>query len=183
TKINIIANPNIIWPKVINSRSLPLEQILQHHSKYKTFKQQLHYKQILYLKQLCSADNQTLLSWKHLSPSLQHLPTGKQLLWFTFLEETITENNIYYSILSNYQPQDINAFAYYTCHISLKPQSWFLTYLNQNIIIGKACRYFKHSNTISITHWSTNIDTSQSQLYLLSPISCIPCLDCNLNTN
>src|SRR5260364_202002 len=60
-EINIIANPNITWPKVINSGNLPLEQILQHYSKYKTFKQQLYHKQILYLEQLCSADNQTLL--------------------------------------------------------------------------------------------------------------------------
>ena len=182
-EINIIANPNITWPKVVNSGNLPLEQILQHHPKYKTFKQQLRHKQILYLEQLCSADNQTLLSWKHLSPRLHHLPTGKQPLWFTSVEETIIENNIHRSILSNYQPQGINAFAYYTCHIPLKPQSWFLTYFNQNIIIGKARRYFKHSNSISITHWSTNIDTSQSQLYPLSPISCMPCPGCNLNTN
>ncbi|CAG8856120.1 42276_t:CDS:1, partial [Gigaspora margarita] len=42
---------------------------------------------------------------KHLLPRLNHLPTGKQPLWFIFLEETIIENNIHYSILSNYQPQ------------------------------------------------------------------------------
>ncbi|CAG8820187.1 21009_t:CDS:1, partial [Gigaspora margarita] len=42
--------------------SLPLEQILQHHPKYKIFKQQLYHKQILYLEQLCSADNQALFS-------------------------------------------------------------------------------------------------------------------------
>src|SRR5260364_29319 len=54
-EINIIANSNITWPKVINSGNLPLEQILQYHPKYKTLKQQLHHKQILYLEQLCSA--------------------------------------------------------------------------------------------------------------------------------
>ncbi|CAG8855180.1 21979_t:CDS:2, partial [Gigaspora margarita] len=48
-----------------------------------------------------------------------------------------------------------------------------------NIIIGKAHRYFKHSNTVSITYWSTNIDTLQSQLYPLSPISCMPCPEFN----
>ncbi|CAG8855648.1 38278_t:CDS:1, partial [Gigaspora margarita] len=55
--------------------SLPFEQILQHHPKYKTFKQQLRHKQILYLEQLYSADNQTLLSWKHLLPRLHYLST------------------------------------------------------------------------------------------------------------
>ncbi|CAG8856608.1 7674_t:CDS:2, partial [Gigaspora margarita] len=94
---------------------------------------------------------------KHLTPRLHHLSTDKQPLWFTFLEETIIENNIHHSILSNYQPQ--------------------------NIIIGKVRRYFKHSNTISITHWPTKIDTSQSQLYPLFLISCMLCPGCNLNTN
>ncbi|CAG8811725.1 17943_t:CDS:2, partial [Gigaspora margarita] len=84
---------------------------------------------------------------------LHYLPTGKQPLWFTFLEKTFIENNIHCSILSNYQPRvklvDISSIQ-----------------ILYQLLIGLP-----------------NIDTLQFQLYPLSPISCMSCPGCNLNTN
>ena len=59
--ITIHANSNILWPQTIDNRDTPLENILRKYPKYNTFKQQLRHKQILYLEQLCSADNKILL--------------------------------------------------------------------------------------------------------------------------
>src|SRR5260363_145044 len=76
--ISVTANDNIAWPQTISGSNFPLEQVLRTHTKYKLFKKQLQNKQIMYLEQLCSADNKVLLAWQHISPRIHHLPKGKQ---------------------------------------------------------------------------------------------------------
>ena len=72
--ISITSNHNLAWPQTISGGSLPLENILSQHPNYHTFKQQLRHKKILFLEQLCSANNNVLLDWSHLSPRLFHIP-------------------------------------------------------------------------------------------------------------
>ena len=78
--------------KNIPTYSILLEKILGQHTLYKTFKKQLHQKNLLYLDQLTTSENNVLLKWQHISPRIYHLPKGKQPLWFSILEETIIEN-------------------------------------------------------------------------------------------
>ena len=182
-QISIHSYSNSSWPKIINDSNTPLENILSNHPKYNTFKQQLRHKNILYLEQLCSADNNTLLDWSHLSPRLLHIPKGKKPLWFTYLENSILNNNTHRTIFPHLQPTGINPFAYQTNVFSKNDKPWVLTYLNNNIIIGQVRKTLSQSNKISITHWQHNIDTSTPYYYPLPPISCTPCQGCNLNSH
>ena len=59
--ISILANSNVLWPYTIHDGYQPLEPILIQHPKYNTFRKQLRKNNILYLEQLCTADNSTLL--------------------------------------------------------------------------------------------------------------------------
>ena len=181
--ITVQANSNILWPQTIENNCTPLERILSKHPKYSTFKQQLRHKQILYLEQLCSTDNTTLLTWQHISPRLLHLPTGRKPLWFSYLEDTILSHNEQRTILPTISPQGFNPFAYQTIHIpkSLKP--WTLTLQNNEIIIGQVRKTFRKTNTISITHWQHNMNLSQANQYPLPPIQCSRCPGCHLNSS
>src|ERR1043165_1444353 len=58
---SITANPNILWPNTISYKLQSLESILSHHPQYISFKKQIRNLNILYLEQLCTADNTTLL--------------------------------------------------------------------------------------------------------------------------
>src|SRR5260363_286757 len=107
-------------PQTIDNGGTSLEKILTKHPKYNTFKQQLCHKHILYLEQLCSVDNNTLLDWQHLLPRLLHLPTGKIPLWFSYLESTILSHTHQHTILSEFLPKGFNPFAY---HTNLIPKS------------------------------------------------------------
>src|SRR6185295_6753077 len=118
--ISIIANSNVIWPNTTQDGHQPLEPILNQHPKYNTFRKQLRKNNILFLEQLCTADNSTLLKWHHLSPRLHHLTKGKQPLWFTFLEDNILSDRLHHSILSYFHPPGVNAFAYNTLPIKEK---------------------------------------------------------------
>jgi hypothetical protein len=82
-------------PYTINTETITLESILSSHSKYLTFKKQLHQHYILFLDQLTTYDNSCLLDWKHISPRIHKVPKGRKPLWFTTLED-ITINHSYY---------------------------------------------------------------------------------------
>ena len=179
----IHAHPDFSWPKTITDSNTPLENILFNHPKYNTFKQQLRHKHILYLEQLCSANNNTLLDWHHLSPRILHIPKGRKPTWFTYLEDTILDNNSLRTILPHFQPKGLNPFAYQTNPIPKTHKPWVLSYLNDNIVIGQIRKTFSKTNTISITHWQHNIDTSTLNSYPLPPITCTPCQGCSLNSN
>ena len=180
--ISIHANPNISWPLVIENSGTPLENILNKHPKYNTFKQQLRHKQILFLEQLCSTDNKVLLEWQHVSPRLLHIPTGKKPLWFSYLENTILSHNIQRTITPNLAPMGINPFAYHTNRIPKSSKPWVLTYQNNDIILGQVRKTFQKTNTISVTHWQHNMDTSHFSLYPLPPIQCFSCPGCDLDS-
>src|SRR6185295_8562881 len=56
-------NKHTLNLNIIHHQLQPLEPILKQHSKYITFKKQLRRLNLLYLKQLCTSDNTTLLEW------------------------------------------------------------------------------------------------------------------------
>src|SRR6185295_4290871 len=99
----ILANSNVLWPNTFHDRYQSLEPILNQHSKYHTFRKQLQKNNILYLEQLCTADNSTLLKWHHLLSRLHNLTKGRQPLWFTYLEDTILSNRLHHLILPHFQ--------------------------------------------------------------------------------
>jgi hypothetical protein len=76
--LTITTNSNLSIPHTINSLYTLIEQFLSSDKSYLTFKQQLRSKRILFLEQLTSADNTTLLLWNHISSRLNYLPKGKQ---------------------------------------------------------------------------------------------------------
>ena len=78
--IVITANNNYQWPKTYQHKVYLLELILNKYSFYITFKQQLHKKNLMYLDQLTTSENNTLLKWQHISPRLQYLLKEKQPL-------------------------------------------------------------------------------------------------------
>src|SRR5260363_257474 len=133
--------------------------------------------------QLCSADNNTLLDWQHLSPRLLHLPTGKTPLWFSYLESTILSHTHLRTILPEFLPKGFNPFAYHTNLIPKSSKPWVLTYQNAKIIIGQTRKIFKKANSISITYWQHDIDTAQFNHYPLPQIICTSCQGCHLNSN
>jgi hypothetical protein len=60
-ELTISVNSNLTWPYTISNGGQSLESILSQHPKYSTFKKQLRQSNIMYLEQLCTADNSTLL--------------------------------------------------------------------------------------------------------------------------
>jgi hypothetical protein len=137
----------------------------------------------MFLEQLCSVDNTTMLEWQHLSPRLQHLPKGKKPEWFSWLERKIITDFAERTIAPHIQPQGFNPFAYITNNIPKNQKPWLLTYRNDEIIIGKIRKVCKRNQAISITHWTHNIDMTHPNIYPLPPIACTPCSGCHLNTN
>ena len=59
--IQIDAHYSIAWLHTITHIAYPLEKLLNEHNSYCTFKKQLKIKNILYLDQLTTMDNTTLL--------------------------------------------------------------------------------------------------------------------------
>ena len=180
--VTIRANPNIAWPNIIHHQLQPLEPILKQHSKYITFKKQLRRLNLLYLEQLCTSDNTTLLEWYHLSPRISHLPKGRKPIWFTELENITLENQYYRSLKPQYQHQGTNPFAYNTYNIPKKHKPWLITFNDKEIIIGKIRKRLTNSNQISITHWQTDINIHNTNYYPLQPINFVPCSGCHLNS-
>jgi len=90
--IPILTNTNNTQPITISDPYTPLEKIFQHNNLYNSFKHQLRTKQILFLEQLTSSDNHTLLDWTHISPRLNYLPKGCKPKWFTTLETIILDH-------------------------------------------------------------------------------------------
>jgi ribonuclease HI/endonuclease/exonuclease/phosphatase family metal-dependent hydrolase len=181
--LTITTNSNLSTPHTINSSHTPIEQFLSSDKSYSIFKQQLRSKRILFLEQLTSADNTTLLLWNHISPRLNYLPKGKQPKWFSIIENRITINNTTRQIISDISLPTINSLSFQTGHYKTKKNTWLITYSDNNIIIGKARRFNIESNTISITHWLSNIDPNITSLYPTPEIECRPCSGCNLNSN
>src|SRR5205085_9338352 len=75
SNISILTNTNNRQPTTISDPYIPLEKIFQHNL-YNSFKHQLQTKQILFLEQLTSADNYTLLNWSHIFLRLNYLSKG-----------------------------------------------------------------------------------------------------------
>ena len=75
----IYAHSDILQPYTINLPYTPLEKILGSHPLYPTFKCQIRSKHIIFLEQLTSFDNTTLLAWNHISPRIGSLIPGKTL--------------------------------------------------------------------------------------------------------
>ncbi|KAF0526188.1 RNA-directed DNA polymerase from mobile element jockey-like [Gigaspora margarita] len=73
----IHAHTDILQPYTINLPYTSLEKILNSYPLYPTFKHQLHSKHIIFLEQLTSFDNTTLLAWNHISPRIGSLIPGK----------------------------------------------------------------------------------------------------------
>ena len=71
-----MTNSNNRQPITISDSYTPLEGILKQDNFYNSYKHQLQTKQILFLEQLTSADNQTLLDWIYISLRLNCLPKG-----------------------------------------------------------------------------------------------------------
>ena len=109
--MQITANQEIICPKTISNAHQPTEPILIQYPQYIQFKKQLRHHKILYLEQLCTADNSTLLCWQDLSPRLHQIPKGRQLLWFSYLEDKVTSYGLYHTLLPHFQSPGINPFA------------------------------------------------------------------------
>jgi hypothetical protein len=149
--MQITANQEIIWPKTISNAHQPIEPILIQHPQYIQFKKQLRHHKILYLEQLCTADNSTLLCWQDLSPRLHQIPKGRQPLWFSYLEDKVTSHGLYRTLLPHYQSPGINPFAYNIDYFPKKLKPWLLTYQDNNIIIGKIRKYLD-DKIVSISH-------------------------------
>ena len=105
----------------------------------------------MYLDQLTTSENNTLLKWQHISPRLQYLPKGKQPLWFSFLEETIITSSYTREIIDSISLNSSNPFPLSTGHFNTK-KPWILSITNNQITLGKAHKFFPANNTISITH-------------------------------
>jgi hypothetical protein len=110
------------------------------------------------------------------------LPKGKQPLWFSFLEETITTNTYTREIIESISLKSPNPFPLSTGHFKFK-KPWILLITNDQIILEKVHKFSNTSNSISITHWIANYDLSHTTYYPNPQINCMPCLGCNLNSN
>ena len=181
--IYITANSNFSWPHTIQYNLQPLETILNNHPKYNTFKQQLRKHKILYLEQLCSADNTNLLEWTHLSPRLRHIPKGKLPLWFSTLEDIVLADKYNRLLLDQYQPTGTNIFAISSYSIPKRSKPWIITINDNEIIFGKIRKQYPNTTEVSITHWQADFDLNNTSCYPLPPISYKPCSGCHLNSN
>ena len=139
----------------------------------------------MYLEQLISYDNSVLLNWKHISSRLQYLPKGHKPLWFTILENTIITNHQFRLVNSQLQLPPTNSISFTTGHYKQTPKPWIIAYNHNcnNIIIGKARKYDQTEDTISITHWTIDFDTSHTELYPSVNYTCMQCTGCHLNSN
>jgi hypothetical protein len=166
-----------IQPYTLTYPYTPIETLLHTHPDYNNFKKQLRNKYILYLEQLTSFDNSTLLDWTHISPKLGQIPTGRKPKWFTILENKIITDNHTRQIDSSLNLPSSNSLSFTTGHYNSKSKPWLITfdYNYQEIIIGKACKYNTNDNTISITHWLTKHDPSYTSLYPLPTVNCTRC--------
>jgi hypothetical protein len=90
--VSITAHQDNLRPYTIQLPYTTLESLLQNHPSYHTFKKQLRSKYIMFLEQLTSADNTILLTWPHLSPRLNFIPTGKIPKWFLIIKQTTISN-------------------------------------------------------------------------------------------
>ena len=182
--MQIDAHYSIILPHTITHIAYPLEKLLNKHNSYNIFKKQLKIKNILYLDQLTTMDNSTLLKWEHLSPRIGYLPKGKIPTWFKYLENTLIENSVTRKLTQQPVLTSNNYFSYTTRHFSKKHKPWLITNNNNNsITIGKARLFNAQLNTISITHWIHNIDYTYIEYYPTPSLTCSPCSGCNLNSN
>ena len=114
--MQIDAHSSIIWPNTIIHNVYPLELLLNQHDAYNTFKKQLKTKNILYLDQLTTMDNSSLLEWEHLSPRIGYLPRGKKPTWFKYLENTLIENPLSRKLTQQPILTSNNYFSYTTGH-------------------------------------------------------------------
>src|SRR5260363_347941 len=183
SETSISAHTEILLPFTINLPYTPLESLLHYHPQYTTFKRQLRSKHILFLEQLTSYDNTTLLSWSHISSRILNLIPGKIPNWFLTLENKILSNTTTRYICSSLQLSNINSLSFQTGHFNTKSKPWLISYSDQEIIIGKARRFNNTTNTISITHWNIQSDYSITFLYSTPDIHCTPCPECSLNLN
>ena len=76
-----------------------------------------------------------------------------------------------------------NYFSYTTAHFNKKHKPWLITNKEESIIIGKARKFNKDTNTISITHWQHNINYLTTNYYPQTLIECKLCTEYNLNSN
>ena len=137
--MQIDAHYSIMLPHTITHTAYPLEKLLNKHNSYNIFKKQLKIKNILYLDQLTTMDNSTLLKWEHLSPRIGYLPKGKIPTWFKYLENTLIENSVTRKLIQQPVLTSNNYFSYTTGHFSKKHKPWLITNNNNNsITIGKA---------------------------------------------
>ena len=182
--MQIDAHYSIMLPHTITHTAYPLEKLLNKHNSYNIIKKQLKIKNILYLDQLTTMDNSTLLKWEHLSPRIGYLPKGKIPTWFKYLENTLIENSVTRKLIQQPVLTSNNYFSYTTGHFSKKHKPWLITNNNNNsITIGKARLFNAQLNTISITHWIHNIDYTHIEYYPTPSLTCSPCSGCNLNSN
>ena len=136
----------------------------------------------MYLDQLTTLENNTLLKQQHISPRLQYLPKGKQSLWFSFLEETIITSSYTREIIDSISLNSPNPFPLSTDYFKIKKLQIF-SITNNQITLGKAYKFFLTNNSISITHQTTDYNSSYTAYYLISPINCTLYSDYDLNSN
>src|SRR5437868_8954310 len=182
--MQIEIHSSIIWPNTIIHNAYPLELLLNQHDAYNTFKKQHKTKNILYLDQLTTMDNSSLLEWEHLSPRIGYLPRGKKPTWFKYLENTLIENPLSRKLTQQPTLTSNNYFSYTTGHFGKQHKPWLITIDDGGlVIIGKARLFNTQSNTTSITHWIHNIDYSHTEYYPTPLLTFNPCDGCNLNSN
>ena len=61
-QLSIQAHESYLWPKTVHDAHTPLELLINKYKQFSYFNSQLYNKQILYLEQLSTADNSTLLT-------------------------------------------------------------------------------------------------------------------------
>ena len=118
--MQIDAHSSIIWPNTIIYEAYSLELLLNQYNSYNIFKKQLKTKNILYLDQLTTMDNSTLLKWEHLSPRIGYLPKGKIPTWFKYLENTLIKNFSSRKLTQQLTLTPNNYFSYTTGHFNKK---------------------------------------------------------------
>ena len=118
--MQIDAHYSIIWLHTITHTAYPLEKLLNKHNSYNIFKKQLKIKNILYLDQLTTMDNSTLLKWEHLSQQIGYLPKGKTPTWFKYLENILIKNSVIRKLTQQPVFVSNNYFSYTTKYFSKK---------------------------------------------------------------
>ena len=138
--INITILAHNTLPHTLQYPYTPLETILNTHTEYTNFKKQLRAKHILYLEQLTSYDNSTLLDWLHISPRINQIPTGRKPKWFSTLEKQIIIDFQTRTINPEINLSQTNSIAFTTGHYKSKSKPWLITfdYSSNELIIGKA---------------------------------------------